>query len=237
MILKLENVVKNYEKTILKGISIDIKDKKSIAIIGESGCGKSTLLRLLAGIEFLDEGQIILNNEVVDKINVRKHQDRIGYVFQNHNLFPHLSLKKNITLILSKIKGYDIDKANNIADELLDRMHLKEQKDKLPKHVSGGQSARASIARALSTNPDILLLDEPTAALDPVITHEVLKAISELKDLGKDFIFVTHEINFMKSFADYFIFMNNGNIIEHGDIKNLDTPKSEMLKEFLSKVK
>ena len=221
---------------VLHEINIILEGYSSIAVIGPSGCGKSTLLRLLAGIEFPDSGNISLNNLSINKDNLRRYQQHLGFVFQDHNLFPHLSLKRNITLILEKCCQNTIKEAERKADTLLKTLQLEDQADKLPRHVSGGQSQRASIARALSTNPDILLLDEPTASLDPILTHEVLKAIQNLKSLGKDFIFVTHEINFVEHFADYFIFINNGKINEQGPIDNLANPQTRELNEFMKKV-
>ena len=236
MIFRLEHVNMSYDRHILKDISIAVEGYHSIAIIGASGCGKSTLLRLIAGVEFPEGGRIQINDTEVSRGTKGEYQRHIGYVFQKHNLFPHLSLKRNITLILEKTRGYSREDADKRAEELLGLLHLEKETDKLPKHVSGGQAQRASIARALSTKPDLLLLDEPTASLDPILTHEVLEAIRELRTMGKDFIFVTHEIHFVKSFADYFIFMDEGEIIEHGAIKDLDEPKSDKLIAFMHRV-
>jgi polar amino acid transport system ATP-binding protein len=226
----------SYDMQILKNINIDIDGYKSIAIIGASGCGKSTLLRLISGIEFPDSGSISINEYNISRDTRKEFQKHIGYVFQKHNLFPHLTLKQNISLILEKTRGYTKEEADSRADSLLQMLHLEKESDKLPKHVSGGQAQRASIARALSTHPDILLLDEPTASLDPILTHEVLDAIHELKSIGKDFIFVTHEIGFVESFAEYFIFMDNGMILEHGKIECLNHPKTKKLSDFMDRV-
>ncbi len=236
MILRLDNICKDYDKEILKNVSIDIDGYSAVAIIGASGCGKSTLLRLLSAIELPESGSIQINSDIVDEDNLSVFQKKIGFVFQKHNLFPHLTLKKNITLILEKTRGYSKNEADNIATDILTKLRLDDQMDKLPRHVSGGQSQRASIARALSTNPDLLILDEPTASLDPILTHEVLDVIRNLRDMGKDFIFVTHEIEFVKKFADYFVFMDEGEIIEHGKIKNIENPQTDKLKRFLFKV-
>lgn len=233
MRLLLDNVVKDYERRILHGLSVDIDGYRSIAVIGPSGCGKSTLLRLLAGIEFAKEGKIRVGNFDITPAGISDYQKTIGFVFQKHNLFPHLTLKKNITIILEKTRGMSKHAASNKADELLKLLHLSDEKNKIPAKVSGGQAQRASIARALCTDPDLLLLDEPTASLDPILTHEVLMAIKELRELGKHFIFVTHEIAFVKSFADYVIFMDNGKIIEKGKTEMLSQPKTERLREFL----
>ncbi len=236
MKLKISGVVKDYDKRVLNDISIEIEERSAFAVIGPSGCGKSTLLRLIAGIEFPQKGEIEINGKKITPASIQQYQKTIGVVFQDHNLFPHLSLEKNITIILEKLRGMSKSEAVKKADALLSLLHLSEQKNKLPAKVSGGQAQRASIARALSTDPELLLLDEPTASLDPVLTHEVLTAIQELKSLGKDFIFVTHEIAFVKSFADYVIFIDEGNIIEHGAVNILDEPKTDKLQAFLKNV-
>ncbi len=236
MNISIENVTKYYDKLVLDNISINIEGYSSVAIIGLSGCGKSTLLRLISGIEYPHTGSIRINNWQVTKENEKEYQSHLGFVFQKHNLFPHLTLKENITIILEKIKGQSKDTADSRADELLEMLHLCDEKDKLPANVSGGQAQRASIARALSTKPSLLILDEPTASLDPILTHEVLMEIKHLKSLGKDFIFVTHELNFVRNFADYVIFIDNGKILEHGEVSILDKPKTEKLKAFMKNV-
>ncbi len=233
MNISVKNLTKIYgTQSVLDDISIDILDKKSIGIIGESGCGKSTLLRQLAGIETPESGEIFIDNlsPIHDKNTFREN---IGVVFQRHNLFTHLSIKENITLILHKIKKQSKSDAKKTAMALLDRLYIADQADKKPHEVSGGQAQRASIARALSTDPDLIFLDEPTAALDPLLTQEVLKAVTDLKDDGRNFIFVTHEIEFLKDFADYVIFLKEGKILEHGTRECLSKPKTQELAKFL----
>lgn len=234
MDIKLTNVIKSYPKSenVLNEISLDLKDIKCLGIIGESGCGKSTLLRQLAGIEDPDSGDIEING--VSPIQQKKLlQSKIGVVFQQHNLFPHLSVHKNISLILEKILKLEKSEASTRTDEVLKQLFILDQKDKKPSEISGGQAQRASIARALATKPELIFLDEPTAALDPVLTNEVLKAVTELKDKGIEFIFVTHEISFLKDFADYIIFLKSGEICEHGRVECLKSPKTNSLKDFL----
>lgn len=234
MDIKIENVCKSYPKTenVLDDVSIDIKNTFCVGIIGESGCGKSTLLRQLSGIESPDSGEIFIDG--ISPITQKKlFQSKIGVVFQQHNLFPHLSIHKNITLILEKILKQSKEEARSRADEVLKQLFIYGEKDKKPNEISGGQAQRASIARALSTNPQLIFLDEPTASLDPLLTSEVLKAVQELKSEGINFIFVTHEISFLKEFADYVIFMKNGKICEHGEISRLENPETKDLQEFL----
>jgi polar amino acid transport system ATP-binding protein len=231
--LRLKDIKKSYEHPVLHGIDLELSGYKSIGIIGKSGCGKSTLLRLLAGIELPDTGEISINKRPVDKKNLREYQNEIGMVFQNHNLFPHLSLLKNITLILEKTKGYENEEAEEIGRNLLKQLHLENEMYKKPSKVSGGQAQRAAIARAMSTNPKLIFMDEPTAALDPILTKEVLEAVISLRKSGRHFIFVTHEINFVKKFADYVIFMNDGKIHEKGKVDILTNPNTVELKKFL----
>lgn len=231
----IKELWKSYSKTdqVLNNINIELDNVSCIGIIGESGCGKSTLLRQLAGIENPDRGSISING--ISPINQRKlFQSKIGVVFQQHNLFPHLSIHKNITLILEKILKQNKEQANSRADEVLKQLYIYDEKDKKPTEISGGQAGRASIARALATNPELIFLDEPTAALDPILTGEVLKAVTELRNNGIQFIFVTHEISFLKEFADYIIFLKEGEICEHGEIGCLENPITEELRVFLN---
>ncbi len=233
MRLIIDELVKNYNgQMVLDHINLNIENISSIGIVGQSGCGKSTLLRQLSGIEKPDSGSIQINelSPILDGLGFKNN---IGVVFQKHNLFPHLSIEKNITLILEKVLKEDKVEAKDKTLSLLKQLRIEEQAHKKPSQVSGGQAQRASIARALATNPELIFLDEPTAALDPLMTKEVLSAIGQLKENGKEFIFVTHEIQFLRQFADYIVFMDQGRIIEHGNIDILEAPKTEMLREFL----
>ncbi len=238
MDLLIKKVTKKYDdKIVLNDLSLNIKDKKVIAFIGASGCGKSTLLRLISGIEQANVGNILLNDNEITAQNKKEFQKQIGYVFQNHNLFPHLTLKQNITLILEKTRGFSKEDAEARAVQMLTKVKLFDQKDKKPNTVSGGQAQRASIARALSTDASFLFLDEPTAALDPILAYEVIETIKGLKNSGADIFLVTHELNLVKEIADYFVFMDDGRIIEQNEIEGLNTPKTDLLKEFVKKVK
>ncbi len=234
MKLKLNNLTHVYDVEVLHNLSFELSKYKSIAIIGVSGSGKSTLIRLMSGLEKPTKGNIYINDISVNSPEYRKS---VGFVFQHHNLFPHLSLKRNITLVLEKTRGKTKEEAELIALKYLHMLHLDDQVNKIPKNVSGGQAQRASIARALSIDPDIIFLDEPTASLDPILTHEVLTAVEELRDIGKEFIFVTHVLSFVRDFADYVIYMHDGLIFEHGLPEILDNPKTVELKEFMRKVR
>ena len=237
MELKLNNISKNYDdKEILRNISCEIKDRSAIAIIGPSGAGKSTLLRMLSLIEKPDFGTVSLNNYKLDSINPEDYYKKIGFVFQAHTLFPHLTVLKNITLILEKVYNKPKNDSEAIAIELLNRFDLGEHIHKLPSQLSGGQSQRVSIVRSLALSPEVLFLDEPTSALDPVLTQEVLNTILRLREEHMNFIIVTHEILFAKKAADFLIFMKDGKIVEMGDVDILDNPKTEELKSYLSNV-
>ena len=231
MKINIQNLTHQYDVEVLKSLTFQLEGFNSIAIIGASGSGKSTLLRLLSGLEKPSQGTILINDTNVKEETYRK---LIGFVFQNHNLFPHLTLERNISIILEKTRGYQKAKAIEIARDYLTRVRLSDQMYKLPKNVSGGQAQRASIARAFSLDPEIVFLDEPTASLDPVLTHEVLQAVKEFKASGKSFIFVTHILSFVRDFADYVIFMDQGQIIEHGPVNLLDKPQTDALKNYMS---
>jgi len=235
MKIELKNLSHTYDVEVLHDLNLVLDKYNAVAILGVSGSGKSTLIRLMAGLEKPTSGDIFVNDyDVTHDVDYKKH---VGFVFQSHNLFPHLTLKRNISLILEKTRGYSKEDAEKIAIEYLTLLKLDDQMDKIPKNVSGGQAQRASIARALSVNPDVIFLDEPTASLDPILTDEVLKAIEELKELGKDFILVTHVISFVRDFANYVVFMENGHIIEQGTPSILDAPKTPELKAFMKKVR
>ncbi|MGD1823133.1 MAG: amino acid ABC transporter ATP-binding protein [Pleomorphochaeta sp.] len=235
MRININNLNKTYDShQVLKDINIEIKDVKVVGIIGSSGCGKSTLLRHLAYIEEADNGEIIINGLKLENKIKKDFQSEISYVFQEHSLFPHLSVSQNISLILEKIKKISKDKAKERVDSLLKEFSLENVKDKTPEKISGGQAQRASIARAFATNPNVMFLDEPTSALDPLLTKEVLSSIKTLKDKGMEFVLVTHEMNFLKKVADYYIFMEDGYIIDHGSTNEINKSKSKRFLNFIN---
>jgi polar amino acid transport system ATP-binding protein len=234
MKLSIRGLTHTYDVDVINDLMLELDNYKSIALIGVSGSGKSTLLRIMSGLEQPTIGEVYINDLPVSDPEYRKH---VGFVFQHHNLFPHLTLKQNITLVLEKTRDMSKEDAQTMAVSQLTALRLEDQMDKLPKNVSGGQAQRASLARALSLDPNVIFLDEPTSSLDPILTHEVLTAVEELRDSGKQFIFVTHVMSFVQDFADYIIFMENGNIIEQGPVAILDEPKTTSLKEFMRKVR
>jgi polar amino acid transport system ATP-binding protein len=231
MKINIKNISHVYDVDVLKNLNFQLNDYRSVAIIGASGSGKSTLLRLMSGLEKPTEGFITINDMNVQS---KEYKKSIGFIFQNHNLFPHLSLERNISLILEKTRGVNKVEAQQQAVRYLKLVHLEDQVYKLPKNVSGGQAQRASIARAFSLNPDIIFMDEPTASLDPFLTYEVLSNVKELREFGKSFVFVSHVISFVKEFADYVIFMDQGKIVEHGKPSILVQPSTNELKRYIS---
>lgn len=236
MKLEISNLKKSYNNIeVIRDINLTLEDDHIIGIIGPSGGGKSTLLRMMAGLENPDSGEIIINNMDTRKDQQKLHK-QTGYVFQSHHLFLHLSVLKNITLILEKIHGLKMEQAEERAMTLLQRFGLAEHSHKKPYQLSGGQAQRVAIVRALAIDPQVLFFDEPTSALDPILTYEVLEAIQQLKQDKKDFIIVTHEIGFAREVADYILFIDEGKIIEQGDVSIIDSPQTKELKNFLGKV-
>jgi polar amino acid transport system ATP-binding protein len=237
MELTLRNIHKTYgDKVILQEINAHIENKEAIAIIGPSGAGKSTLLRLLSKIEEPDYGEIIVNNKHLNEVEINDYYKSIGFVFQAHTLFPHLTVLRNITLVLEEVHKIKKEEANQIAVTLLRDFDLEDHMYKRAHQLSGGQSQRVSIVRSLAISPEVLFLDEPTSALDPVLTQEVLKTILKLREENTDFVIVTHEILFAKKAADFIIFMQDGRIVEMGDVSILTNPQTEELHDYLSNV-
>ncbi len=237
MELRLDHVSKSYQETsILKTLNIHINNHKAIAIIGPSGAGKSTLLRLLSKIEEPTHGEIFVNQHQLSQVSTMDYYKQIGFVFQAHALFPHLSVLRNITLILEKVHHYDKEEALKVSLGLLRKFDLEEQAHQKSSSLSGGESQRASIVRSLAIKPEVLFFDEPTSSLDPVLKQEVLKTILKLKNEATDFVIVTHEILFAKKAVDYIIFMQDGEIVEHGEVSILNHPKTDALKGFLENV-
>lgn len=240
MIIKIENLGKSFNnKKILKNIDFEIKKGEVISIIGPSGSGKSTLLRCINFLEIPDEGNIYFNNEKVIKNEKRLNmlRQKLGMVFQQFNLFPHMTVKENITLAPVLTGKYDKKSAEEKARNLLKILGLEDKIDVYPNKLSGGQKQRIAIARALAMDPEIMLFDEVTSALDPEMVKEVLDVMKDLALSGMTMVLVTHEMNFAKQISDRVIFMSDGMITEVGSPKEIfENPKEERTKEFLSKV-
>ena len=238
--LKVEHLKKNFGKLeVLKDLNIEVQEGEVICIIGPSGSGKSTFLRCMNALEEITGGKVIIDNfDLTDpKQDINKVRENIGMVFQQFNLFPHLTVLDNITLAPKELKNESAETSEKRALELLETVGLSEKANDYPKSLSGGQKQRVAIARALAMDPDIMLFDEPTSALDPEMVGDVLEVMQKLADQGMTMLVVTHEMGFAKEVADRVIFMDGGYIVEEGDPKEVfDNPQQERTKNFLEKV-
>ncbi|MEG0073838.1 MAG: amino acid ABC transporter ATP-binding protein [Clostridia bacterium] len=238
--IKVNNLKKNYGKTeVLKGITEEIKDGEKIVVIGPSGSGKSTFLRCLNLLEIPTSGQIFLNNEEITGKNadLNKLRMKMGMVFQNFNLFPHLTVLENITLAPVQLKLYTKEEADVKARELLEKIGLLDKENAYPKNLSGGQKQRIAIIRALAMEPEVMLFDEPTSALDPEMVEEVLELMKNLAKAGMTMVVVTHEMGFAKEVASRVIFIDQGVIAEEAGPKEFfEHPKNPRLQEFLNSI-
>lgn len=237
--LEVCNLKKKFgSNLVLKGIDTTITKGDCVAIIGPSGCGKSTFLRCLNGIETPTDGKIIFEGkEITNDSDLTFIRRKMGMVFQQFNLFPHLTVEENITLAPVKLKMMTKEEAEKKAIEFLASINLKEKRDSYPSELSGGQQQRVAIVRALMMNPDILLFDEPTSALDPEMVGEVLELIKEIADQGMTMIIVSHEMNFVKKCASRVLFMDDGKIAVTGTVEEIfQAQDNDRLKEFLSKM-
>ena len=239
-IISVDNVVKKFGDFVaLNGVSSKIYEKEVVVVLGPSGSGKSTFIRTINGLETHDSGKIkIGETEISNNLkNLQEVRSNVGMVFQQFNLFPHLSVLDNITLAPQKVKGVNKVEAHEIAMSLLKRVGIPEQSEKFPSQLSGGQQQRVAIARALAMKPKIMLFDEPTSALDPEMIKEVLEVMTELAESGMTMIVVTHEMGFAKNVADRFLFFDQGKIIEEGTPEHFfKKPKEERTKLFLSQI-
>ena len=239
-IILTDKVTKSFGKfQALKGITSKIYEKEVVVIFGPSGSGKSTFIRTINRLEPHDSGQIIVDGiELNDDVKNLQHvRSNVGMLFQQFNLFPHLSVLRNITIAPQKVKGLKRVDAEEIAMNLLQRVGIPEQANKFPSQLSGGQQQRLAIARALAMEPKIMLFDEPTSALDPEMIKEVLEVMTELAESGMTMICVTHEMGFAKEVADRFLFFDEGLIVEEGTGDQIfSNPKEERTKLFLSQI-
>jgi polar amino acid transport system ATP-binding protein len=239
-VLELVNVRKSFDtELVLDNLSLSVPEHTATVLIGASGSGKSTLLRCINLLETIDDGQIFLDGrEISDPlINVDEIRRNLGMVFQSFNLFPHKTVLENITLSPIKVHGKSKDEANSQAVALLKRFDLSDKADQYPDRLSGGQQQRVAIIRSLAVNPRLLLLDEVTSALDPVLVNEVLSSVRDLKLDGMTMVLATHEMGFATQVADEVCFLESGSIVERGTpeqvLKNPVNPKTQ---EFLKRV-
>lgn len=240
ILIQVEDLKKSFgDHEVLKGINTTIRMGEVVAIIGPSGCGKSTFLRSLNLLETPTSGHIYFEGtDITDKsVDVNKMREKIGMVFQQFNLFPNMTIKKNIMLAPVKLGKMTADEASAKADELLKRIGLSEKAEAHSPQLSGGQQQRIAIIRALAMNPDVMLFDEPTSALDPEMVGEVLSLMKDLAETGMTMVVVTHEMGFAREVADRVLFINDGVITEENTPDEFFThPKHPRLQEFLSKV-
>lgn len=236
-IVTLDNVKKSFGQVdVLRGVSFSVEKGQVMALIGASGSGKSTALRCIDRLETIDSGRIeVCGHRLEDpKLSLRALRLDVGIVFQSYNLFPHLTIEQNIMLGPTTVKKLSKSAAREIARDVLTKVGLDHKANDFPEQLSGGQQQRAAIARSLAMQPQVMLFDEVTSALDPKLTGEVLRVIESLADSGMTMIMVTHEMNFARKVADKVVFMHQGLVHEEGDASILSNPQTAELKDFVS---
>jgi polar amino acid transport system ATP-binding protein len=234
-VLELRGIRKSFDgNTVLNGIDLCVKAGEVVVLVGPSGCGKSTLLRCAIGLEEIDAGDVLLDGVVVSG-GQRDQQvrTRMGMVFQSYDLFPNMKVLDNVTLAPTLVRNADKAQAEERARALLARVGLAQKADAWPNTLSGGQQQRVAICRALAMDPEVLLLDEVTAALDPEMVHEVLQVVLELADEGLTMLIVTHEMSFARAIADRVVMLDGGSIVEEGGAEFFERPQTERAQAFL----
>ncbi|MBR2518410.1 MAG: amino acid ABC transporter ATP-binding protein [Selenomonadaceae bacterium] len=237
--IEIKNLKKSFgELHVLKGIDLSIDEREVVVIIGPSGSGKSTLLRCINFLEEPTGGTVTVDGIPMDsESNINKVREEVGMVFQRFNLFPHMTVLDNITLAPMKVRKIDRNRAEQTAQDLLDRVGLGDKADAYPNQLSGGQQQRVAIARALAMQPKVMLFDEPTSALDPEMVGEVLDVMQRLAETGMTMVIVTHEMGFAREVGTRLLFVDGGYIVEEGKPKEVfEHPKEERTKLFLSKI-
>ncbi len=239
--IRVEHITKQFKNlTAVDDVSLEVKKGEVVCLIGPSGSGKSTVLRCINGLEKPEQGQIYLDDELLDYKNKEKYnlmRRKMGFVFQHFNLFPNMTVLQNLTLAPIQVMKKSESEAIEIAEKYLDRVGLLDKRDEFPNKLSGGQKQRVAIARSLCLNPEIMLFDEPTSALDPEMIIEVLQVMKELSEEGMTMIVVTHEMGFAKTVANRVIFLEAGKIVEENDARAFfDNPQTERAQDFLNKV-
>ncbi|MEN9380475.1 MAG: hypothetical protein RIR99_309, partial [Actinomycetota bacterium] len=239
-VLEIVDLRKSFGQTlVLHDVHLTVPEHTATVLIGASGSGKSTLLRCINLLEPIDDGLILLDGQEISDpaINVDVIRRKLGIVFQSFNLFPHMTIRENITLAPIKVQGKSRDEANELADGLLKRFDLMEKADEYPDRLSGGQQQRAAIIRSIAVNPRLLLLDEVTSALDPVLVNEVLSIVRDLKADGMTMVLATHEMGFATQVADQVCFLESGLILERGTPEEvLKNPSHQKTRDFLKRV-
>lgn len=247
-VLQLKNIKKKFgDLKAVDGVSLNVRPGEVVSIIGPSGCGKSTLLRCINHLVIPEEGEIYLNDELMkasekgvffkSDADINRQRAKVGMVFQSFNLWPHLTVRDNVSIGQIKVLGKPKDQAHEISEKVLAQVGLSEKLNAYPSELSGGQQQRVGIARALAMDPEVILFDEPTSSLDPELVSEVLKVIADLATTGTTMLIVTHEIRFAEQISDRIVFMDSGKIVEEGAPKEvLRSSKSERLITFLSSI-
>lgn len=235
--IKIDKISKKFDKKkVFDKISFDINDNEKLLIIGPSGCGKTTLIRCINGLEKIDSGNIYLNDVNVKNIDKVYLKNKIGMVFQNYNLFPHLTVGENIALAPTILKLGTKKEINNTVRELLEKVNILDKINEYPKKLSGGEKQRVAIARALATKPEIILLDEPTSALDPGTINDLLELLNELSKTTT-IVVVSHDMDLIKNYADKVLFLKDGEIVKYGTPKEILNSDDEIVREFLGRNK
>ncbi|MBU9714901.1 amino acid ABC transporter ATP-binding protein [Evansella tamaricis] len=238
--IKVTDLHKSFgDLEVLKGINAEVQEKEVVCVIGPSGSGKSTFLRCINRLEDITSGEVVIDGESLTdpKLNINKLRSQVGMVFQHFNLFPHKTVRENITLGPIKVKDMNQEEANKLATQLLEKVGLSDKADVYPASLSGGQKQRVAIARALAMSPKVMLFDEPTSALDPELVGDVLEVMKDLAKEGMTMIVVTHEMGFAREMGDRVIFMDEGKIMEEGTPSEIfDNPQNPRTQTFLSKV-
>jgi polar amino acid transport system ATP-binding protein len=238
--LQIRDVHKSYgAHEVLQGVSLDVARHEVVCLIGASGSGKSTLLRCINALEEISSGDILVDGDVVSGrgVDVNRLRRNVGMVFQSYNLFPHMSVLRNITLAPTRIGGVAKEAAEEQALALLDRVGMRDKANAYPDALSGGQQQRVAIVRALATNPQVLLLDEITAALDPELVGDVLSIVRELAADGLTMLLATHEMGFARECASQVCYLHEGRILERGSAEQIfEDPQEERTRQFLSRV-
>ncbi len=249
-LLRVDNLHKRFgDLEVLKGVNMALDRGHKTAIIGPSGCGKSTMLRCINFMETPTDGHVYLDGDLfgerksgddfvrMSEKELATQRAHVGMVFQGFYLWPHLSARENVAIGPMKVRGMSKTEANDLADAMLEKVHMSHKADEYPERLSGGQQQRVAIARALAQQPKLMLFDEPTSALDPELIGEVLNVIHELADEGRSMVLVTHEIRFAREVANHVIFLHDGVIVEEGPPEQvIDNPSHERLRGFLRQI-
>ena len=233
--ISIKKISKKYNnKYVFRNISFDINDNEKLLIIGPSGCGKTTLIRCLNGLNKINSGNIFLNGVKISNIDDVTLKSKVGMVFQNYNLFPHLTVRENVSLAPRLLKMGSDREIDDLVKRLLSEVNIINKIDSYPSKLSGGEKQRVAIARTLATKPEVILFDEPTSALDPATINDFISLLNELSKTTT-IVVVSHEMDLIKSFADKVLFLKDGSILEYGTPDDILNSKNPIVREFLGK--